>query len=102
MNRNGKQDPWPRLVAAARQAPDDRPVEPPYGFSTRVAAQALATGRGAASLMDRFALRALGVAAVLALASVAVNYGVVKSRSTAQPADTQTAAEDPMSALLDA
>ena len=33
---------WEKLVALARRARDDRPETAPYGFSTRVAALAMA------------------------------------------------------------
>ncbi len=66
---------WSRLVAAARQLPDDRDTAAPYGFSTRVAALAMAPERQVwRSLFDRLSWRALGVAGVLALLSVATNF----------------------------
>ena len=74
MNLNDPQHPWPRLVAAARQAPDDRDTAAPFGFATRVSALALAPERAMASLLDRFALRAVGIAGLLALLSVVANY----------------------------
>jgi hypothetical protein len=62
---------WSRLVAAARRAPrNTRDESAPYGFATRVAAQAMA-GRGHfldASLLSRYGLRALGISCVLAVA----------------------------------
>lgn len=65
---------WSRLVAAARQAPTDtRDASAPYGFATRVASRALA-GRAPlmeASLFSRYALRALGVSCLLAVAGAA-------------------------------
>ena len=65
---------WSRLVAAARRAPrDTRDESAPYGFATRVAAQAMA-GRGHfldASLLSRYGLRALGISCVLAVACAA-------------------------------
>ncbi len=68
---------WQRLVAAARRAPDARDVTAPFGFSTRVAAQAYAAP--VASLLERFSLRALGVAALLAVVCVAGNYTTIAS-----------------------
>lgn len=71
---------WPRLVAAARQAKDERDTAAPYGFATRVAALAMAGDRlSAAALFDRLSWRALGVAGLLALASVAFNYSALAS-----------------------
>ena len=67
---------WQKLVAAARNVRDERDTAAPYGFATRVAALAMATGRPptGAALIDRLAWRALGVAALLAVISVASNY----------------------------
>jgi hypothetical protein len=100
MNSNSPRDPWPRLVAAARQFTDDRDTSAPYGFATRIAALALSSERRVASLFERFALRAVGVACLLAIASVAINYSAfTRSASNEEPV---AAAEDPMSVLLDA
>ena len=70
------QHPWSRLAAAARRQADERDTSAPYGFSTRVAALAWTDVRGPV-LLERFALRALGLAALLALGSVALNYSAV-------------------------
>ena len=86
MNLNDPRHPWSRLVAAARQAPDERDVSAPYGFATRVAALAVHPQRTMASLLERFALRAVGVAGLLALASVAVNYQHITVASGANEA----------------
>ncbi len=74
MNKPTPNTPWLRLTRAARQVLDDRDAAAPYGFSTRVVALAFAVERRSASLVDRFALRALGVAGLAALFSVVVNY----------------------------
>jgi len=68
---------WTRLVTAARRAENTRDTAAPYGFATRVAALALAQERRAASLLEQFSLRALGLAALLAVACVAANYSTV-------------------------
>ena len=73
-NFNDPRNPWARLTAAARTVRDDRDATVPYGFATRIAALALGQEEKLASLFDRFALRALGVACLLALFSVALNY----------------------------
>lgn len=67
---------WQKLVAAARTVRDERDTAAPYGFATRVAALAMAaeTQPTAVALIDRLAWRALGVAALLAMISVASNY----------------------------
>jgi hypothetical protein len=70
-------DPWSRLTAAAREVRDERDTTAPYGFATRVAALAMAQESRISSVFDRFALRALGVASLLALGSVAFNYNAV-------------------------
>jgi hypothetical protein len=66
---------WQRLVAAARQAPAADEGTAPYGFATRVAAQAM---NEAPSLMvavfARFSVRALCLACLLTLTGVAANY----------------------------
>lgn len=72
MKPTNPQHPWMRLTAAARSVRDERDVSAPYGFATRVVA--LAQEVKVVSLMERFALRAVWVAGLLALASVAVNY----------------------------
>ena len=68
---------WQKLVAAARQARDERSESAPYGFSTRVAALAMAAPQSVsiAAILDRFSWRALGIASVLAIGSVGVSYG---------------------------
>ena len=66
---------WQRLVAVARQAPAADDVEAPFGFATRVAARALAAPRaGLLAVLGRLSVRALWLACLLTLASVAVNY----------------------------
>ena len=67
---------WQRLVAAARQAPVAEDVAAPYGFATRIAARALGEPARPALLavFGRFSVRALWVAGVLVLASMAANY----------------------------
>ena len=64
-----------------------------------MAALALAQERAALSFFERFAFRAVGLACLLALASVAVNYAEV----TASPStDDELAVDDPVAMLLDA
>ena len=97
MNPNDPKHPWARLTAAARTVTDDRATAAPYGFATRISALALAQERVVASLLERFALRALGVAGLLALLSVVVNYSVL---SRAASSDEELAEDDPVSLLL--
>lgn len=71
---------WMRLTAAARRAPvDARGTTAPYGFATRVAAMAFAAPaeRPISALFERISLRALAVAALLAMLSVAAHLSPV-------------------------
>ena len=68
---------WSRLISASRRAPqDNRDESAPYGFATRVAAQAMSAKAPLleASLLSRYGLRALGVSCLLAVACVAATY----------------------------
>jgi hypothetical protein len=60
--------PWQRLVTLARKT--ERDTSAPFGFATRVTARALAQPRWQPSLFEIFALRALGIACLLMLASI--------------------------------
>lgn len=94
-NMNDPRHPWTRLTAAARNAPDERESSAPYGFATRVAALALAQEARVVSLIDRFAYRALGVASLLAICSVALNYEVLApATAVAVPAQVVTSYEE--------
>ena len=84
---------WQRLVAAARQAPDNQEAIAPYGFSTRVVAQSQISSRsGQASAFARFSWRALAVAALVMAATVAANFKPVMNRL----ADDAAAISDPL------
>ena len=86
-----------RLITAARSAADPRDPSAPFGFATRVAARAFASPAPAGSLVERFALRALGVAALLAVLSVAGNYTALVSAF-----DNETAGlDDPVGDMID-
>lgn len=98
MNPTDPKHPWSRLAAAARQAPEARETAAPYGFSTRVAALAFAQERAPVSLLERFSLRALGVACLLAVVSAAVNYSAVANALTEQEGLTT---DDPVAELVD-
>ena len=88
---------WSRLTAAARQAQDTRDTAAPYGFATRVAALAMAQERLAVSLLERFSLRALGVASLLALVCVATNISTVTSLFREEAATS----DDPVAEMID-
>lgn len=81
MNLHDPQHPWSRLTKAARRAPDEADAAAPYGFATRVVARAFGGERRGVSLIERFALRAASVAALVAALSVAVNYPVLANRA---------------------
>lgn len=100
MNPDDPRSPWSRLVAGARQANDERRTEAPYGFATRVAALALAQERRVASAFDRFALRALGIACLLALVSLAVNYRALQSSTGSMVAYDEAAVDDDGMAIV--
>jgi hypothetical protein len=89
---------WQRLVTAARQAPVTKDVAAPYGFATRVAARAMGDGRPTLSAMfGRFSVRALWVACLLTLVSVAANYLAFASSE-----DDEQSLIDPVSEVLNA
>lgn len=106
MKPSETRNPWRRLAAAARRAEDGHDDAAPYGFATRVAALAMAQPRQTRSLLDRFALRAVAIASLLALASIAANYSWLRSATapaTAAGSSVQfTPVEDPVTVLLDA
>ena len=101
MNPIDPQHPWSRLVAAARRAPDDRDTAAPYGFATRMAALAFTQERRMASLVERFALRAVGVASLLAILSLAINYSALTNASSASAEDELLPTEDAVNVVLD-
>lgn len=100
MNPNDPRHPWARLAAAARQVQDERDATAPYGFATRVAALAYSQPVKAASLFDAFALRALGIAALLALFSVAMNYNNLTASTPNLVADATIPAEELSAPIL--
>ena len=104
MNLHDPKHPWNRLIAAARTVSDDRDSAAPYGFTTRVVALAFSPEGKVASLFERFALRAVGIACLLALMSVAVNYKTLAGGSTGAMSDDlePVPTDDPVAALLDA
>lgn len=92
-----RQDPWMKLVAAARRAPAEELAELPLGFATRVAALGLAQRREPADLFGVFALRALGVALAVLITSAAVGYPL----SSANAADSSSdELEDPVAEFV--
>lgn len=98
MNPDDPKHPWARLTAAARRAHDDRDTAAPYGFATRVAALAMAQERVSVSLFERFSLRALGVACLLAVVTVATNYSAI---ANVLVEDEGIVTDDPVAELVD-
>jgi hypothetical protein len=101
MNPTDPQHPWSRLVAAARRAPDERDPAAPYGFATRVAALAFTQERKMISLVERFALRAVGVASLLAILSLLVNYSALTTSSSTSTEDELLPTEDAVNVVFD-
>jgi len=96
MNLDDPRHPWTRLTAGARRASDDRDTAAPFGFATRVAA--LAQTRKSVSLVERFALRAVGLACLLAVVSVASNFSAL--HPTPVTGDDELEEDDPVVLLL--
>jgi hypothetical protein len=83
-------DSWQRLAASARRAPDGRDTAAPYGFAARVVAQAWAASAEPISFFGHFSLRlslrALGAAALLAVATAGASYPSLKKIFSDNPA----------------
>jgi hypothetical protein len=97
MNPHDPRHPWSRLACAARRFTDDRETNAPYGFSTRIAAMAFTNEISVSSLLERFALRAVGLASLLAILSVVANYS---SLSKPVASEEQMPSDDPVTILL--
>lgn len=78
---------WSRLVAAARQVPDNREVSVPTGFSTRVVSRGLSVRRGIDTWVERFAMRMVGVSCLVALFAVATYVSTVDNAATSSSSD---------------
>ena len=104
-NLNDPRHPWSRLTSAARGVRDDRDESAPYGFATRVAALAFARDGRGSSLFERFAMRAVGVATLLALFSVVLNYQALSRTGGSSMAQTDEVevmpADDAVALVLD-
>ncbi len=90
---------WSRLTAAARLAPVREDVAAPFGFATRVAARAMSPAPAVTwiAAMRQFSFRALWLAGVLMLASMAANYVAFASGE-----DDEQSVVDPVSEVLSA
>lgn len=87
---------WRKLTALARSAPADAGVAAPYGFATRVAAQAAALPAAPWLALERLALRGFLAATACSVAAVVFNYATLPS----VPADDE-AGGDTVSEVLD-
>lgn len=67
---------WRKLTAAARQLPPPSDAAAPYGFSSWVAARALHGRELGGAWLERFALRALGVASLAAVLALAAHLSL--------------------------
>lgn len=88
---------WQRLAARARSAPAGADEAAPYGFATRVAAQAFTVRPLRAGLFEHFALRGLLAACALSAASVAYSFDALHG----DPDEELAIASDPLPELLD-
>ena len=90
---------WQQLVTVARQAPAADDAAAPYGFATRLAARALSEQRRPAlvAVFGRFSVRALWVACLFMLVSMAANY-----IAFAGGEDDEQGLTDPVSEVLSA
>ncbi|HUG10986.1 MAG TPA: hypothetical protein VMM36_08230 [Opitutaceae bacterium] len=68
---------WSRLTALARRAPREAVGAPPPGFTTRVVARAFEARRKPDEFLARYALRALGLSAALAIVFAVSNLNVL-------------------------
>jgi len=69
---------WQRLAAAARHSPERNDDAAPFGFSTRIAALALAVEQPVEGVrVNPFWWRALGAALALMIVSIAANYSSI-------------------------
>jgi hypothetical protein len=90
---------WQRLIKAARQVPREPGAVAPHGFATRAVAHAFAAKRPAPSLFEQFALRAVGVACLLAVLGVVSNYTMLAQSVPTHVADSFVTL-DPASIVL--
>ena len=97
---NDPRHPWAGLTTAARTVGDDRETSAPFGFATRVVALALGQDRNVASLFDLLALRALAVACLLAVLSVAMNYSELASHGGSGGDDLLLPVNDAVTVVL--
>jgi hypothetical protein len=92
MNRFDHQ--WRKLTTLARQARDERDPAAPYGFASRVAAQAASIPlAGPWAVFERFALRGLMVAAAFGVGAIAFSYSTLMPEQADEYAAADTIGE---------
>lgn len=98
---NTPEEKWQRLISAARQTPAAPDATAPYGFTTRVVAQAWMGGTrlAAGSVLDRMALRALSVACLFAVLGAVMHY--VQPQPSILAEDILFMTDDPAAILLE-
>lgn len=85
---------WKIAAAAARSAPEQRDDTAPFGFATRVAAQAFTKAPATDSLIwQRLGLRVFSAMTLVLLALAAVNAFVGNDGDSLQPPVEDTVAE---------
>ena len=91
---------WSRLTKVARQARDDREIEIPTGFATRVAARGLNANQENGSLLERFAMRMVGVSCLLALFAVVTHFSFQSSTELEDPTTAFFQVDDAATIIL--
>ncbi|MFM1850841.1 MAG: hypothetical protein RIS54_525 [Verrucomicrobiota bacterium] len=89
---------WRKLTAAARQAPAPADETAPYGFAARVAARGMSGRRTSGSLVEQFALRALGFAGLAAALALVTHFSVPASAQSDEA--SLFSLEDPAAIVL--
>ena len=92
---NPNHDAWLRLTAAARRATDERDVEAPYGFATRLVALGFAAPAAPLprAMLEKFALRGLFAACALSVAAAAFGYSAFSAEQETEVATGDTVTE---------
>ena len=91
---------WSRLTKAARQVRDDREIVMPTGFATRILARGLKAGQGNDSLLERFAMRMVGVSCLVAMFAVVTHFSFQGSTEVEDPTTAFFQMDDAASFIL--
>jgi hypothetical protein len=87
---------WSRLTNAAQHANDDREIVMPTGFATRVVANAFSERGSEDSMLEKLAMRMMGVSCLIALFTVLTYFSVENTSEVASESDTLFYLEDPV------